>query len=86
MAGGVGKEEEKIEGVVGGDKKALVPSQPCGKIFFSMVGLNIHKSKYCKEEEKMVVGMVESQDSDPEWEMVKSEKRRSRGRRAARPS
>ena len=50
-----------------------------------MVGLNIHKSKYCKEEEKMVVGMVESQDSDPEWEMVKSEKRRSRGRRAARP-
>ena len=47
-----------------------------------MVGLNIHKSKYCKEGEKM----VESQDSDPEWEMVKSEKRRSRGRRAARPS
>ena len=51
-----------------------------------MVGLNIHKSKYCKEEKEMVVGMVESQDSDPEWEMVKSEKRRSRGRRAARPS
>ena len=51
-----------------------------------MVGLNMHKSKYCKEEEKMVVGMVESQDSDHEWEMVKSEKRRSRGRRAARPS
>jgi len=25
MAGGVGKEEEKIEGVVGGDKKALFP-------------------------------------------------------------
>ena len=46
-----------------------------------MVGLNMHKSKYCKEEEKMVMGMVESQDSDPEWE-----KRRSRGRRAARPS
>ena len=38
----------------------------------SMVGLNIHKSKYCKEEEKMEVGMVESQDSDPEWEMAKS--------------
>ena len=29
-----------------------------------MVGLNIHKSKYCKEEEKMVVGMVESQSYD----------------------
>ena len=45
-----------------------------------MVGLNIHKSKYCKEEEKMVVGMVESQDSDPEWEMAKSKKRRPRGK------
>ena len=82
MAGGVGKEEEKIEGVIGGDEKALFPCQPCGK----MDGLNIHKSMNFKEEEKIEVGMVESQDSDPEWEMVKSEKRRSRGRRAARPS
>ena len=80
MAGGVGKEEEKIEGVVGGEEKVLFQCQPCGKIFFSMVGLNIHKSKYCKEEEKMEVGMVESQDSDPEWEMAKSKKRRPRGK------
>ena len=51
---GVGKEEEKIErGVVGVEEKVLTPCQQCGKIFFSMVGLNIHKSKYCKEEEKM---------------------------------
>ena len=80
MAGGDGKEEEKIEGVVGGEEKVLFACQPCGKIFFSMVGLNIHKSKYCKGEETMEVGMVESQDSDPEWEMAKSKKRRPRGK------
>ena len=84
MAGGVGEEEEKFGKVVKEEGKALFPCQQCGKNFFSMVGLNIHKGKYCrnqptqqfsKEEMDMEVevGTIEDQESDPEWEMGMSD-------------
>ena len=86
VAGGVGEKEEKFGEVVKEEGKALFPCQQCGKIFFSMVGLNIHKGKYCKNQptqqfskEEMdmdvEVGTIEDQESDPEWEMSDSKQR-----------
>ena len=84
VAGGVGEKEEKFEEVVKEEGKALFPCQQCGKIFFSLVGLNIHKGKYCKNQPtqqfskeemdmEVEVGTIEDQESDPEWEMGMSD-------------
>ena len=46
------------------------PCHQCGKIFYSLVGLRIHNSKYCKEDiDKEEVEMMEDESSDPTWEM-----------------
>ena len=46
------------------------PCHQCGKIFYSLVGLRIHNSKYCKEDiDKEEVEIMEDESSDPTWEM-----------------
>ena len=52
------------------------PCHQCGKIFYSLVGLRIHNSKYCKEDiDKEEVEMMEDESSDPTWEMSTKEER-----------
>ena len=93
MAGGVGEKEEKFEEVVKEEDKAMFPCQLCGKIFFSLIGLNIHKGKYCKNqptqqfskeemdmEVDVEVGTIEDQESDPEWEMSDSKSKSKKDR------
>ena len=68
LKGGVSKKVDQDRKA--GDLRDKFPCHQCGKIFYSMVGLGIHNSKYCKEDiDKEEVEMMEDESSDPTWEI-----------------
>ena len=74
LKGGVSKKVDHDRKA--GDLRDKFPCHQCGKIFYSMVGLRIHNSKYCKEEiDKEEMEMMEDESSDPTWEIPTKKER-----------